>query len=260
MSSEAGSDLRHRAPVLPPPGAPRGQDEATVRRIMADLDPRVRALLVELVPDIAPPGARPGLTWSAGPWRGSPTGAATSPLLADAATGQGVLCWEDEEAIMSNADEEHNREALLEAFTAGWQAGLAVTITHPRVFAVVEKCFDMWLHEAVDEVEVFGLPFRGRIDLPGPSGPADWPAAGPTELAGGTRTAARVAPGDAGRRHPTGAGSPIPVQRRPQEGADGDLDASGEQQRRPANALDLRRLLARGRNGPRHRDVTTHQD
>ena len=31
---------------------PSGQDEATVRRIIADLDTRVRNLLVELVPDI----------------------------------------------------------------------------------------------------------------------------------------------------------------------------------------------------------------
>jgi protein-tyrosine-phosphatase len=34
---------------------PAGQDEATVRRIIADLDRRVRDLLVELVPDIQLP-------------------------------------------------------------------------------------------------------------------------------------------------------------------------------------------------------------
>jgi protein-tyrosine-phosphatase len=34
---------------------PGGQDEATVRRIVADLDGRVRELLVELVPDIELP-------------------------------------------------------------------------------------------------------------------------------------------------------------------------------------------------------------
>ena len=34
---------------------PRGQDEATVRRIIADLDTRVRDLLVELVPDLELP-------------------------------------------------------------------------------------------------------------------------------------------------------------------------------------------------------------
>ena len=36
---------------------PRGQDEATVRAIVADLDTRVRALLVELVPDIELPAS-----------------------------------------------------------------------------------------------------------------------------------------------------------------------------------------------------------
>jgi hypothetical protein len=34
---------------------PVGQDEATMRSIIADLDQRVRALLVELVPDIELP-------------------------------------------------------------------------------------------------------------------------------------------------------------------------------------------------------------
>jgi len=36
---------------------PGGQDEATVRRIVADLDVRVRALLVELVPDLVLPAS-----------------------------------------------------------------------------------------------------------------------------------------------------------------------------------------------------------
>jgi arsenate reductase len=36
---------------------PGGQDEATVRRIIADLDARVRDLLVELVPDIELPAS-----------------------------------------------------------------------------------------------------------------------------------------------------------------------------------------------------------
>ena len=36
---------------------PGGQDEATVRRIIADLDARVRGLLVELVPDIELPAS-----------------------------------------------------------------------------------------------------------------------------------------------------------------------------------------------------------
>lgn len=34
---------------------PKGQDDATVRRIIADIDTRVRALLVELVPDLRLP-------------------------------------------------------------------------------------------------------------------------------------------------------------------------------------------------------------
>ncbi len=34
---------------------PKGQDDATVRRIIADIDARVRDLLVELVPDLALP-------------------------------------------------------------------------------------------------------------------------------------------------------------------------------------------------------------
>ena len=34
---------------------PKGQDDATVRRIVAELDQRVRALLVELVPDLRLP-------------------------------------------------------------------------------------------------------------------------------------------------------------------------------------------------------------
>ena len=34
---------------------PKGQDEAAVRRIVADIDTRVRALLVELVPDLTLP-------------------------------------------------------------------------------------------------------------------------------------------------------------------------------------------------------------
>src|SRR4029079_17433078 len=34
---------------------PKGQDEATVRRIVADIDGRVRRLLAELLPDVALP-------------------------------------------------------------------------------------------------------------------------------------------------------------------------------------------------------------
>ncbi len=36
---------------------PKGQDEATVRRIVADIDARVRRLLAELVPDLPLPPA-----------------------------------------------------------------------------------------------------------------------------------------------------------------------------------------------------------
>ncbi len=36
---------------------PKGQDDVTVRRIVADLDERVRALVTELVPDLALPGS-----------------------------------------------------------------------------------------------------------------------------------------------------------------------------------------------------------
>jgi hypothetical protein len=59
-----------------------------------------------------------------------------------------------------------DRELLLEAFNAGWQAALGITITHPRVLAVMESCFEEWLLEATDEVEVFGLSFRRREELP----------------------------------------------------------------------------------------------
>jgi protein-tyrosine-phosphatase len=61
----AGSDLAitlgcgEQCPYVPgvtyrdwPVDDPGGQDEATVRRIVADLDRRVRDLLVELVPDL----------------------------------------------------------------------------------------------------------------------------------------------------------------------------------------------------------------
>lgn len=67
---------------------------------------------------------------------------------------------------MQEAAHEHERDLLLEAFLAGWQAALAVRVNHPRVLAVVESCFEDWLLEAADEVEVFGLPFRRREELP----------------------------------------------------------------------------------------------
>ena len=61
---------------------------------------------------------------------------------------------------------EQDRELLVEAFRAGWQAALAIRITNPRVLAVIDSCFEEWLVEAADEVEVFGLAFRRRENLP----------------------------------------------------------------------------------------------
>jgi len=79
---------------------------------------------------------------------------------------------------MTDADVTHVRELLLESFTAGWQAALAVNITNPRVLAVVESCFELWLKEAVEETEVLGLSFRARPDLPSPTVGAVAPALG----------------------------------------------------------------------------------
>ncbi len=70
---------------------------------------------------------------------------------------------------MTEGELDHARQILREAFTAGWQAALGMNITSPGVLAVIESCFDLWLEEAVDEEEVFGLAFRGREDLPGPA-------------------------------------------------------------------------------------------
>ena len=50
----------------------------------------------------------------------------------------------------------NEHDALLEAFRAGWQAGLGVTVKSPGALAVIEGCFEMWLEEAADEVELFG--------------------------------------------------------------------------------------------------------
>lgn len=79
----AGSDLAitlgcgETCPYVPgttyrdwPVDDPGGQDEATVRRVLADLDARVRELLLELVPDLvlAPNLVTPSLmTPSSGP-------------------------------------------------------------------------------------------------------------------------------------------------------------------------------------------------
>jgi hypothetical protein len=73
---------------------------------------------------------------------------------------------------MREGDADRAREILFEAFIAGWQAGLAHKVTDPRARAVVEGCFDLWLAEALDEAELFGLVFRGREDLPPPAGRA----------------------------------------------------------------------------------------
>jgi hypothetical protein len=70
---DARSDFEHRAitlgcgeecPYVPgvryvdwPVDDPKGQDDATVRRIIGELDQRVRALLAELVPDLRLPGS-----------------------------------------------------------------------------------------------------------------------------------------------------------------------------------------------------------
>jgi len=72
---------------------------------------------------------------------------------------------------VTDAELERQRRLLHEAFTAGWQAALAVKVTNPGVLAVIESCFELWLEEEVDERGVLGLPFRRRYDLPKPKGP-----------------------------------------------------------------------------------------
>ena len=59
------------------------------------------------------------------------------------------------------------REQLFEAFLGGWQAALAVNIRNPQVIAVIEDCYDMWLETMADEVDILGVTFRRRLDLPG---------------------------------------------------------------------------------------------
>ena len=58
------------------------------------------------------------------------------------------------------------RKLLFEAFAGGWQAGLGTNVTNPRVLEVIEACFELWLEEATGEVDVLGLRFRRRWDLP----------------------------------------------------------------------------------------------
>jgi hypothetical protein len=69
---------------------------------------------------------------------------------------------------VTDAELERQRKVLHEAFTAGWQAAMAVKVTNPAVLAVIESCFELWLEEEVDERGVLGLPFRRRYDLPRP--------------------------------------------------------------------------------------------
>jgi hypothetical protein len=73
---------------------------------------------------------------------------------------------------MKHEMSEQDRELLVEAFRAGWQAALAIRISNPRVLAVIDGCFEEWLAEAADEVEVFGLAFRRRENLPRTTTPA----------------------------------------------------------------------------------------
>lgn len=58
------------------------------------------------------------------------------------------------------------RMLLQEAFLGGWQAALGTNVTSPRVRQVVESCFELWLEDAAGEVDVLGLRFRRRWDLP----------------------------------------------------------------------------------------------
>lgn len=165
---------------------------------------------------------------------------------------------------MSEAEEERNREVLLEAFTAGWQAGLAVTISNPRVLAVVESCFEMWLREAADEVDVFGLSFRGRPDLPTPSPDAEPLAPAPVGwkrvLVG--PAAARADSDEVDRARPAEPGLRIPAQRSATKDAEGAAGAREPERRPSTNGRDLRRLLTRsgGRSNPKHRDATARDD
>lgn len=78
---------------------------------------------------------------------------------------------------MNEAELRDRRQILHEAFLAGWQAALAMRVTNPRVLAVIESCFDLWLREAGDESDVLGLVFRGREDLPASHSASSWAGA-----------------------------------------------------------------------------------
>lgn len=155
---------------------------------------------------------------------------------------------------MSEADREYARRVLLESFTAGWQAALAVRITNPRVLAVVENCFDMWLSEALDEADVLGLTFRGREDLPSLShGPR------PTGSPHGAESR-RVPGGSTGTRQSGRGEGAAPVPQIPGQRAPLD-DVAGPSE--PATVgRDLRRLLNLPPKikGARRRDVPAGRD
>ena len=58
------------------------------------------------------------------------------------------------------------RKLLFEAFVGGWQAALGTKVTNPRALKVLETCFELWLEDAAGEVDVLGLRFRKRSDIP----------------------------------------------------------------------------------------------
>ncbi len=149
---------------------------------------------------------------------------------------------------MTKAEQDQARELLFAAFAAGWQAGLAVKIRNPRVLAVVESCFDLWLKDAVDESDVFGLRFRTRQDLPGPFGRFDH-ATRPMPQAIEDRRAARAA--EPARSATSRAGLGIPAQRTPVEDPPAAPPAAPEPSRAGRH---LRRVLRRSADGePRGR-------
>jgi hypothetical protein len=114
--------------------------------------------------------SRPARTQAAeGFIRGSPFGTRRTAQIVGVADAVPVVSWDQELTegrCMREPAREPERDLLLEAFQAGWQAALVMKITHPRVLAVIESCFEEWLLEATDEVEVFGLSFRRREELP----------------------------------------------------------------------------------------------
>ena len=114
--------------------------------------------------------SRPATTRAAeGFIRSSPFGTRRTAQIVGVTDALPVVSWDQELTegrCMREPAREPERDLLLEAFQAGWQAALVMKITHPRVLAVIESCFEEWLLEATDEVEVFGLSFRRREELP----------------------------------------------------------------------------------------------